>query len=397
MNERETALLILNRVFNEHAYISLVMRQLKTDHAPYISELVYGTVRNHDLLEYQWRHLAKGHVRTKTALLLDMACYQLFFMKDEAVYAVVNEMVELAGKDRGFVNAVLHAVIQQGLIHADSLAVETSHPQWLLSLWKAHYGDEIMQKTAAADQERALVFGRINSLKISSKKLKQDPRIHFINDISFTYDGNLIKTDYFSKGEVLIQDIHSSEVIMDIDVKAGMKVLDLCAAPGTKTQGMAALMQNKGEIIAADLNANRLSLIDDLMARTGTSIVKTVQNDALKENTFGSGVFDRILCDVPCSGLGVLRHKPEIRYHISPERLDELVRTQKKILDNAAGYLKTGGKLVYSTCTLNKKENERQIQSFLRNHPDFHLISEMTRFPFEDNGDGFYHAVLKKE
>ena len=155
-------------------------------------------------------------------------------------------------------------------------------------------------------------------------------------------------------------------------------------------------MRNEGELLSTDLYSERVSLIDALMERTGVTIATTMVKDAAIHGEEDLGTFDRILIDAPCSGLGDLSHKPEIRFHITPESLDELVKTQAAILEACHDRLRAGGKLVYSTCTLNKKENEKQIQSFLQAHKDFELLFEHTYFPYELESDGFYAAVLKR-
>ena len=154
------------------------------------------------------------------------------------------------------------------------------------------------------------------------------------------------------------------------------------------------LMENEGEVIACDVYPQRVDLIRQVMDKTGVTICTPVCMDGTKEKQFEEGSFDRILLDVPCSGMGDLSHKPEIRYHLQPENLDELIEIQKKLLDTNCCYIKKNGILVYSTCTLNKKENETQIQQFLKRHEEFELLREKTFFPFEENGDGFYVAQL---
>jgi 16S rRNA (cytosine967-C5)-methyltransferase len=404
MEEREYALSVLTRVFQEGGYASLIMRE--ADHTDLnmaaVTEMVYGTIRNYDLLEYQWRIYAKGRVKKKVSLLLDLSVYQLFFMDHSQDYAVVNEMVKLAGAhEKGFVNAILHKVLQEGVRRPEGedlqkAAIETSHPLWILQMWKAHYGLETALKTAYADQKRAAVYGRINTLKTSREKLEADPHFHFHNDLCFTYDGVLSHSACFERGEVVIQDIHSADVVTHLKLKPGLKVLDACAAPGTKTQEMAMFMEDQGEITACDLYEPRVDLIASLMKKTGTHCVKTRVRDASDGKDLEAESYERILCDVPCSGLGDLRHKPEIRLHASPADIDTLVKTQRKILEASWPALKKEGYLLYSTCTLNRKENEKQIEGFLKDHPEAELIEEKTVFPFEEDGDGFYHALLKR-
>lgn len=398
MNERNTVWIILKRVFEEHGYASLIMRNMKdipVDKRGFITECVYGTIRNYSLLEYQWRRYA-SHVKTGTALLLDMACYEIFFMNSPS-YAVVNETVSLARKqEKGFVNALMHKVLKNGLQESDDLSIQYSHPAWMIRMWNAQYGKDKTLEILKNDQIRPDVMGRVNTLVSNKEEIEKKDGIHFINDLSFTSEKPLQHTSLFQDGSILIQNPGSIEIVNTLQVQPGMNVLDVCAAPGTKTQLMAMYMHNEGNITACDLYEQRVRLIDELMERTHVSIVHTKVQDAMKAHAFERESFDRILCDVPCSGLGDLSHKPEIRWHLKPENIDELVKTQKEILENASEYLKVNGILVYSTCTLNTKENERQISSFLKKHPEYELLNEKTIFPHDGMYDGFYMASLRK-
>lgn len=398
MNERNTVWTILKRVFEEHGYASLIMRNMKdipVDKRGFITECVYGTIRNYSLLEYQWRRYA-SHVKTSTALLLDMACYEIFFMNSPS-YAVVNETVSLAKKqEKGFVNALMHKVLKNGLQESDDPSIQYSHPAWMIRMWNAQYGNEKTLEILKNDQIRPDVMGRVNTLVSNKEEIEKKDGIHFINDLSFTSEKPLQHTSLFQNGSILIQNPGSIEIVNTLQVQPGMNVLDVCAAPGTKTQLMAMYMHNEGDITACDLYEQRVRLIDELMERTHVSIVHTKVQDAMKKHAFERESFDRILCDVPCSGLGDLSHKPEIRWHLKPENIDELVKTQKEILENASEYLKVNGILVYSTCTLNTKENEKQTASFLKKHPEYELLNEKTIFPHDGMYDGFYMASLRK-
>ena len=403
MSVRAEVLNILERVFRQHGFASLLLRKanISKEEMGLASEIVYGTIRNKTLLEEQWRPFTK-HVKPRVSALLNMSVYQLLFLDSIPSYAVIFEAVELAGKsEKEFVNAVLRKVQEQGLKKPEGntieeLAVLTSHPLWILQLWKAHYGFETMKEIALHNQEPSLVYGRVNTLKCKKTEVAQMPDVRMLEDDCFFYAGVLQRTELFSKGMVLIQDRHSQKVVRKLDVLPGMQVLDACAAPGTKTQQIACLMKNQGKIIATDLYEARCNLIDELMNRTGVSIVSTKQNDATITGKFPKESFDRILIDAPCSGLGDLSHKPEICWHLEPTSIDELVRTQEAILDANADYLRVGGILVYSTCTLNRKENEQQIKKFLAKHSDYILLEEETLFPMIDDADGFYYAKLKR-
>lgn len=405
---RRTAWEYLDKIIEHGGYASLLMRKgqegFSREDTALLNEIVYGTLRYLSLLEYQWQDLVKRTPSKKTAILLDMSCYQLLFLDRIPDYAVIDEAVEMVTRnEKGFVNAVLRRVAERGIHYASgedevrNLAINTSHPEWLIRMWKAHYGWENTQKLCAFDLEPAVVYGRINTLKTTRERLQNHPWIHFLNDLSFTCDGNLVRTEMFRQGEIVIQDLCSAEIPLLLDAERGMRVLDACSAPGTKAQEIAMLMENEGEILAGDLYPERVKLIDELMTRTGTSIVhaKVMDASVLQEEYISS--FDRILLDVPCSGLGDLRHKPEIKLHVTPESLDELISLQGKILETNSRYLRSGGILVYSTCTLNRKENEGMIRQFLNTHEEYEILEEKTVFPIERNTDGFYAAKLRKK
>ena len=410
MNARQYALDVLNRVMNEHGYASLIMRSMpgyfNDKDKALISELVYGTLRNRTLLEYQWKEYVEKQTSVRTENLLNMSAYQLYFLDRIPDYAVLNEAAALAApKDRKFVNAVLRKMIAAGTkelkysTDSDVLvrtSVNFSIPLWILKLWKAHYGEETALQLAESNQERPVVYGRINTLRTDRTDLDPE-RFRFVNEVSFLYDGVLSDTEEFKEGKVLIQDRSSALIPSWMALEPGMSVLDVCAAPGTKTQQMAMYMDNQGHITACDLYEHRLALVEELMKRTGTKIVETMVRDGTLSTGFAPEQFDRILIDAPCSGLGDLRHKPEIRWNLRPEDIDELCSVQSALLANNAAWLKTGGKLIYSTCTLDRKENETMTHRFLQEHPEMELEEERTIFPFEENSDGFYVCRMIKK
>ena len=406
MNVRSYAEDILYRVIYEGGYASLLMRRMpesfsREDRA-LISEIVYGTLRNRNLLEYQWKDLTNGRVRPHTAVLLDLSVYQLQFMDRIPAYAVISEAVEAASKrDRGFVNAVLRAVQKRGRTEPEGEwpakeAILYSHPEFLLRMWEKQYGRDTALKIVQADQERPVVYGRLNTLK-ADRQFFEQPGITVMEDDCFVSDETLTGSQFLQDGIVLIQSRTSQRVIRLLDAQPGMRVLDACAAPGTKTQQIACEMKNRGEIIAGDCYEERVGLIGQLMERTGVSIVKPVVRDAAVSHPEDLAAYDRVLADVPCSGLGDLSHKPEIRFHVSPETLDEIVSLQKTILEQSAACVRPGGILVYSTCTLNRKENEGQVRAFLAGHASYELLEEHTIFPFELKSDGFYAAKIRRK
>ncbi len=394
MDERKYATDVVYRVMYENGFASLLMRKSKLENMAFVTDLVYGTIRQYRYLKYQWEAETK-HVRHKTEVLLNLATYELLIRKTPA-YAVINEYVNLAVKnEKGFVNALLRKISTRDLKPCSDVCIRYSHPEWLYQLWKAHYGSEIAEKIMQADQSIPSVYGRINPLKITMEELQKDASIQPLNQFCFTSTTSILDSPLFQEGKVLIQNPSSILPVLALDLEDHLNVLDVCSAPGTKTQLIGALMHNTGQVTACDLYPHRVKLIEELMTKTGVTNVHAQVADGTKD-CFEQSYFDRILCDVPCSGLGDLMHKPEIRYHLKPENLDEIIRIQHDILAQSARYLKADGILVYSTCTLNKKENEKQVERFLKENPAFERLDEKTVFPYENHYDGFYIAKLKK-
>ncbi len=403
MNARKLAYECLKQVILKKQYANLVLRerlqQVDEKERNLVTQITYGTLRNNRLCRFQWQGLAKGQVQDTVKILLDMSVYQLFLMDRLPAYAIVNETVKITPHSaKKFVNAILRKVIEQGFLDSENVAIKTSHPEWMVKLWSAHYGEEVAREIAFSNSEEAKVIGRINSLKISKEELEGLEGIHFIDNFAFKSDFNLIHHELFEEGKVVIQDFSSQQVVQFLDVKPNMRVLDCCAAPGTKTSQLAMMMGNQGEILAGDIHPHRVELINQLMEKMGVTIVESRVWDATELNEqLGLEGFDRILVDVPCSGLGVLKRKPEIKWTCTPEGIDEICAIQAKILSSAGKFLRKEGIMVYSTCTLNKKENEKQIQRFLEENPRFECVEEKTLFPYQCEGDGFYLAKIVKK
>ena len=406
-NTRKTAWQGLHAVINEGQYASLWLRQhglaLSEQEKRWVTAVLYGVLRHREPLRWQWRDLVKRIPEAKVAVLLDMSVYQLFYLDKGTDYAVVNEAVKMCQQPmKGLVNAVLRQVLRRGqrpLPQPDSienLALVTSHPQWLLNLWKAHYGEDKMRSIALADLEEAAVSVRINPLKLKAKELALRPDWTLQpNGWTITTTGNPVADPWLGEGKIVIQDRSSQQVALWLDPQPGEAVFDACSAPGTKTTQLAAMMDNQGSILACDLHPHRLKLVEEAAQRVGASIIETRMLDAAcADQQLAGQQFDRVLLDVPCSGLGVLRHKPEILLRLTPEALDEIVGLQAEILNHCAPLCRVGGTLVYSTCTLNRKENDKQTAAFLAQHPDFELQDEKTFFPDEGDQDGFYIAKM---
>lgn len=405
---RTTAFHVLHDVMKNQAYASLSMKKmnhLEPNDMALLSSLVYGVLRNWNLLEFQWKHFVAKKCSIKTEILLNMGVYQLHFLDRVPDYAVLKETVDLADRhEKGFVNAVLRKCASQQLMYSESdnliekTSVNCSVPVWILNLWKKQYSEDMMLKTAESTLNSSSMTARINPLKATKEMLMQDEKVHFLDDLAFVYDGNLIHSEWFYAGKAVIQDYSSQMAARFVDVKEHDRVLDACSAPGSKTTLMAALMNNTGKVIACDLYENRLKLVKEACERLGIENVEVCAMDSTKAHeVFEAESFDRMLLDVPCTGLGTLRQKPEIAFTLTPYAMDEIVSVQKQILESCASLLKKGGTMVYSTCTLNRKENDKQVQSFLERHHEFELADEKTCFPYEGDWDGFYMAKLLKK
>lgn len=404
---RKTSYQVLCDVMMNQAYASLSMKQmhhLDAKDMALVSALVYGVLRNWELLKFQWQPYVTKKVTKKSEILLNLGVYQFHFMDRIPDYAVIDETVSLASKhEKGFINAILRKCQGQPMRVSEDehlvkrTSINCSVPEWILNLWKKQYGEDIMIKTAESTLKTSSMTARINPVKASKEELMCDEKVHFIDDLAFVYDGNLVHSEWFASGKAVIQDLSSQKAARYLKVQDHDAVLDACSAPGSKTTLMAALMHNTGKVVACDLYENRLKLVREACERLGIMNVFTQVMDSTKAHeVFEPESFDRMLLDVPCSGLGTLRQKPEIAFTLTGEGLDEIVQIQKEILDSCAPLLKKGGTMVYSTCTLNQKENSKQVKAFVERHPDYQLIKEETCFPFEGDWDGFYMAKLLK-
>ncbi len=411
--ERDLALDILVAYEKDHTYLNIALNHALNSHQvknDLVTALVYGTIQYRLRLEYELKaHIQGKRVKVTERMLLLMSMYEHLYMHMPD-YAIVDSSVALAKKRRGaraasFVNAVLRASFAQpadlsSLSEDDYLSITTSHPLWLVKMLKKQYGLETTKKILAADNEVPIKCARVNTLKISREALIQkDPRFKaspYTKDAVYYEGGNIAHTQAFKEGFVTIQDESSQCVAQLLSPQPGMQVLDMCAAPGSKTTHLAALMDNQGMIDAFDLYKHKIALINDNASRLGATIINAKVGDATNLETFGKKQYDAILLDGPCTGLGVLARKVEIRYH-EPSAMDEIIPIQKKLLENAYQLCKMGGNIVYSTCTINKKENEKQVATFVKDHPDMRVVEEKTILPFDMHSDGFYMCLLKKD
>lgn len=415
MTAREQAFSILKDICINKRYSNLALKEdldgFSDVDKGLITNIVYGTLQHYRYVRYMWEQYPESVPRDEIAILIDMSVYQLLFLDKVPDYAVLNEAVEIAkqqyeGKYEKFVNAILHNVIRNGKrvisgSEVERKAIQTSMPTWIVKMWAKQYGQDVCFQICESLNRIPHQCARVNTLKISKEEvMKLNPgfvEAKVAKDALYYLNGNIAHTDEYKKGYVTIQDESAQLVCELLDPQSDETILDMCAAPGSKTCHIGSMMRNKGRLYALDIHEHRVALIKNNARRMGIIMVEAMCQDATHlEDTFHENVFDRILLDGPCSGYGVISRKSDIKYHMQSEDMDSCIRMQEKLLDSAVNYLKVDGIMVYSTCTLNKKENEKQIEAFLKRHENFTLLEEKTIFPYEFESDGFYMAKLKK-
>lgn len=398
----------LCEVVLHHSYSNLYLKnhlqELPAKDQALASRIFYGTLQNYAYCQAAWKPYAKRKVPPRIQVLLTFSVYQLLFLDKVPDYAVINDAVRLAKmlspKTGAFVNAVLRKTAEAGPVLPENpdeaLALKTSLPVWLIRMWKAQFGKKEAEQFAMATLDTLPVYCAPNPLKLSEEDRKTiDSWVHDPASGLAVYEGSQIAKDpLYREGKISILDPGSYAIARYGNPQPGMKVLDVCAAPGSKTMIMAEEMEDQGSITACDLHPHRARLIEQEQERLGLHIVKTeVRDSSVPSETENC---DLVLCDVPCSGYGVLARKPDMKLRLSPEEMDTLIPLQAKILQAASGSVKKGGTLVYSTCTLNRKENEKQVEKFLKENPQFRLDDQQTLFP-DGTHDGFYMARLIRE
>ena len=411
---RDAALRVLFETEKNGAYLNIALRDILKDKKisprdkALATELATGVMRHKLYLDNIISHLSSIKMKKLSLWILNIlriGIYSERFLDKIPVSATVNECVRLARRyghsaSAGFVNAVLRKAEKSGdFLPQDTssdeyLSIKYSLPVWLVSMWRTQgYGEELF----CAMLEKPEVFVRLNTLKANSLDgdfIKVDNIPHAYK---YTGAGSAENTEEFSSGLITVQDIASQMAVNLLGVKENQTNLDLCAAPGGKTTYMAQLMQNTGKLISCDVHEHKKELIENNLKRLGITNTTVTVNDASVFKKDFCDNFDCVLADVPCSGLGIIRRKPDIKWTKSTESASELISLQRQILSNAAKYVKKGGRLMFSTCTLNVSENEENVKYFLENNSDFTLIEEPVKFTPCDNGsDGFFAAVFER-
>lgn len=422
---RETAATALLGVFSGGGYSNIILDKAleKEDLSPqdrsFCAALFYGVAERLITLDHAIAAYCKIPLKTLSPVVLTcLRCgfFQLLYMPSVPQPAAVNETVTVVknlgeGQAAGLINGVLRSFIRAELAYPEprdklsALSVRYSVPMPLIQLWRKGYGHDTAMEILEGSCTAAPLFARVNATRTTTERLTKAlaeegveavPCAASPHTLILRGTGSVAKLAAFRQGLFHVQDLSSQLCAVAGAPAAGMRVLDVCSAPGGKAFTMAQLMENRGELVACDLYPSRLSLVEEGAARLGLDIIKTKVQDGGAYSP-EMGYFDLVLCDVVCSGFGILRRKPEIRYK-QPETLDELPTLQYNILYTSSRYLRSGGRLVYSTCTLNPCENQKVVERFLSQQPDFTLAAPMrTTLPGEQEGaDGFFYAVLQR-
>lgn len=441
-DSRNVALKVLLKIENEDAYSNIALNnaikenKLNGIDSAFVSALVYGVLERKITLDYIIKTYSKIPLRkieSKTKNILRLGILQLLFMDKVPDSAAVNESVNLAKKHKlqkssGFINGILRSITRAEIKYTlpdksnllRYLSVKYSVPEDIIRLWINSCGELNAEGILKSLGGRPQICCRVNTLKTDKARLTAElekqgvktEEVKFLPDALYLENtGSVERLNAYKNGLFHIQDASSQLCVSCLSPKPRQIMLDICAAPGGKSFTAAQLMNDRGKIFSCDMFENKLKLINSGARRLGINSVVTLLRDGEKDEVT-LPLADRILCDVPCSGLGIMARKPEIRYKkdVITAQLPEL---QYKILSNSAKYLANGGVLVYSTCTLNPAENNENANRFLSEHPDFYGVKiklpngverafdeepyEITLMPHKAKTDGFYFAVFGKK
>ena len=417
MNTREAALKTLYEIEYNGAFSNIAVKNMLKNQSMTIQEkgfytrLVYGTLDKKITLDYIIEKFSKIKLKKLSKyihLILRMGIYQLKYMDSVPDSAAVNESVKLArryghGASAGYVNGLLRNVSKNDIKYPDSgvnyLSVKYSFPIEMCLKWVNDFGYDFTEDLLRSFESEPILILRPNTLKISADELADKLNKKGIKSVS---ENGYVRSEGFDisednmyiNGMYTVQDYAAMQAAIVLDPQSGSTVIDMCAAPGGKTTHMAELMQNRGTIYAFDVYEHKVELIKKNAKRLGIDIIKAKLKDASVFDETLKKSADKILCDVPCTGTGIIRRKPDIKYtRVNDGSITDI---QKKILYNASQYLKSGGELVYSTCSIEKEENEGITGEFLLNNTGFEKIYEKTMYPNIDGCDGFYICKIRK-
>lgn len=439
MNSRELAFKTLYDIERNKNYSNISINKnfknvnISDQEKGLATELIYGIIENKYYLNYIIDKLSKiksKKMSTYVKISLWLGIYQILFLDSIKDHAAVNESVNLIKKhdkkSSGFVNAILRNVLRQkdsimeinDKSMKEELAIRYSYNPWIIEKWIGDFGQDFTEDLLDANAQKPNLYIRTNTLKISRDELieklsKEDIKCSKVNGIDEAImvqnlknieNNNLFKLGYFT-----IQDISSMLVGKITNPEKNSKILDICSAPGGKTTHVATIMENTGKVVARDVFEHKLKLIKSTVNRLGLTNIDVENKDALKLDTDSIEKFDYVLADVPCSGLGIIKRKPEIKFKEKNE-LSDLPNIQINILENASKYVKLNGTLIYSTCTIQDEENINVIEKFLKENDNFELVpieninidldnqekGYIKIYPNIHGMDGFFIAKLKR-
>lgn len=439
MNSRTLAVKVLDRIINEGAYSNIVLSnelnacELSEKDKSLTTEIVYGTLRRKRTIDI----IIASFIRDITIMepmvlnILRIAIYQLKYLDKVPSYAVCNEAVEagkeVSDKSSKLINGILRNYLKgeeeikvNAINKIDEIAFEHSFEPWMIRLFISQYGEKKAMEILEGLNETPKVTIRVNDTKSEYDEifdqLEEDG--YTIEEgyicpeaISIKGGRGIDKNSLFVEGKCTVQDESAMTIAPLLGLEDGLTVLDLCSAPGGKTTHIAEILNNTGKVLAFDLHSHKLDLITENATRLGLTNIEVDTMDASILNVDLISSADRVLLDVPCSGLGIIRRKPEIKWNKKRKDLKDVLEVQRSIMKNGWEYLKTGGIMVYSTCTLNKEENEENINWFVETHKDcevekifigkednlvYDALGTLTILPNEYM-DGFFVAKLKKK
>ena len=436
MGARETALNVLIACRKDGAWSNSVLKEytqrdrLDSREAALAARLCYGVLQNRGKLDFYLSQLLTGRIQDLHPAVHDilyLGLYQIFEMDKIPDSAAVNEAVTLAKKycrkirsAPGLVNGVLRNAVRSKdtLRQPESLSDKYSHPQKLIDLLTAYVGKERLEAMLAANNAAVPMTVQVNTLQTDTDSLQAllqqqgitaKPHPWLVDSLVLTGTGNLEQLEAFRQGLFYVQDAAAKLSVLCAQLCPGSRVLDCCAAPGGKSFAAAIAMENTGSITSCDVHAHKIALIDKSVQRLGLTNVTAQVQDASVFVPEWEGQMDTVIADVPCSGYGIIRKKPDIRYK-DPDSMAELPGLQLAILENQSRYVKPGGVLMYSTCTLVRKENEGVVEKFLRAHPEFaaealtlptvfpkNTTGMLTLVPGEFDTDGFFICRLRRK
>jgi 16S rRNA (cytosine967-C5)-methyltransferase len=407
---RETALAALRLWRKEKRFADSIISgllanaDLTLSDRAFAQDLFYGVLRNLTLLDFWIGCLRASRIESKVRDILRLGLYQVFLLETPE-HAAVHETVAIAPeKQRPIINAVLRVATRQrsellARANAQPLFVRTSHPQFLVERWQQHFGADYTEELCKWNNRPAPIYGRINRLKIDAETFLQlYPDSRSLSGNPDFVEFNTLPMAALDSGHCYIQDPSTAIACQLLDPKPGEKILDACAAPGGKTGYIAQLMQNRGVIIACDRDRERLQILKGNVSRLGATIIRALGHNWTgnhpPEEILSIAPFDRILLDAPCTNTGVIRRRIDVRWRLRPEDFSRMPNEQFIITRAVLRLLKPGGTLVYSTCSLEREENEQLVGRLLAELPGLRLAAETDLLPFRDGFDGAFAAKL---